>query len=229
MTKRPRKSSDKSKRDLLLPSAEELERRRRKLPRFQPHDLVQLMSGSGQISSELILKLRTRNDEQVRAVAAALPVHTSDPRYWEKAFFWLAHYCLGLGCMRLRAPKPRSNSSTWTTSLELFLIQEVIALTEKGISERKAIELILADHNKRLRFPYRPQRDTQLEGGYDKKSREPDDRRSSASRDPRTMAVYRHWQQMKGGEWSNLIRMLTGYSGKKTVRQIRLPDLYATI
>jgi hypothetical protein len=216
MVKKARTLSSRDNRDLLLPSPEEREQRRQKLPKLEPHDLEELVSGG-----ELILKLRERNTEQLRTLAEALGVQASDPRYWEKALFWLAHYCLGLGCLRVRRPKPRSNSSTWTTRRELALMLEMIPFTSQGMSDDRAIEIVMSDPKKRGLFPYRPKRDTLIESGYDRKART--STRSKARSEPRAMAVLRHWQQMRSkSEWANLIRMLEAYSPQK----VRRKELY---
>ena len=56
--------------EILLPTPEEREHKLRKLPTFEPHDLLELMGPTKKNSPELILKIRERNNEELRTLVA---------------------------------------------------------------------------------------------------------------------------------------------------------------
>src|SRR5262249_40067650 len=137
--KKTRKVAGRTSRGFLIPDPEDLEKRRRKLPYFPPHDLTALLSetrSQGLTGKEpdeaIVLRIRQRNNEQMAKLVEALGVNAADPRRWERAFFALAHLHHGVSCLTFK--KPNRNASTWTDAHELLLIQGVVTLTSQGLS-----------------------------------------------------------------------------------------------
>jgi hypothetical protein len=155
-TRRPRKQT----KHLLFPDDREIKSTQRELPKFKPHDLRSLIKEAKANDQEelkigVLLAFRRRNDEQLKQLLQRLGVDPSKPDAWRTGFFLLAMFHHGVGHLAWYRQRTNKNAATWTSTHDLALLWEVMALQQQGLSERGAIRKIVADPKKRQMFPYR--------------------------------------------------------------------------
>jgi len=157
---RARKRSSKI---LLMPCDEQqLKARRKKLPIFESHDLRELIGesknrGEADLDATIIRELHRRNDTQMKELLQCLGVDPSRSDAWLRGFFLLASLHHGVGHLAWYDRRTNTNSATWTSTHDLLLLREVMALQACGLSERSAIRQLVANSKKRSLFPYRRQ------------------------------------------------------------------------
>jgi hypothetical protein len=144
----------------LFPKDEEVKSARRKLPVFDPHDLRSLITEAktnhkADVDAAFLFAFRRRNNDQMKDLLRRLGVDPSRPDAWERGFFHLAFLHHGVGHLAWYPGRTNRNSATWTPTHDLALLQEVIVLRDKGLSERRAVKRLAADPKKRGLFPYR--------------------------------------------------------------------------
>jgi hypothetical protein len=145
---------------LLFPKEDDVRSARRKLPVFDPHDLRSLISEAKKndevdVDTAVLLAFRRRTESQMKDLLRRLGVDPSRPDAWERGFFHLALLHHGVGYLAWYPRRTNRNSATWTSTHDLALLQEVIVLRDKGLSERRAVKKLAADPKKRALFPYR--------------------------------------------------------------------------
>jgi hypothetical protein len=144
----------------LFPKDHEVKSARRKLPVFDPHDLRSLITEAktndkADVDAAILFAFRRRNKDQMKDLLRRLGVDPSRPDAWERGFFHLAFLHHGVGHLAWYPGRTNRNSATWTPAHDLGLLQEVMVLRDKGLSERRAVKRLAADPKKRRLFPYR--------------------------------------------------------------------------
>jgi hypothetical protein len=187
---------------LLFPKDGEVGRTRRKLPIFKPHDLRALISEAktndkADVDTAFLLAFRRHNDGQMKDLLKRLRVDPASSDAWERGFFHLAVLHHGVGHLAWY-PRRTRNPATWTPAHDLALLQEVIVLRQRGVSERAAVRKLAADPKKRELFPYRRH-------GY----------RFSTAEDPRNReaALWARLQKLKASaRGTSIVDLLLGVS-----------------
>src|ERR1700730_10175522 len=163
----PKMPKARKKRKILLsPKDHEVQKVRRKLPVFDPHDLRSLITeaktnDNADIDTAFLLAFRRRNEIQMKALLRGLGVDPVRSDAWERGFFCLALLHHGVGHLAWYPRRTNRNSATWTPSHDYALLQEIFVLRQGGLSERTAVQKLAADKTKRELFPYRGQGDPQ--------------------------------------------------------------------
>ena len=159
----PKMPKARKKRKILLsPKDHEVQKVRRKLPVFDPHDLRSLITeaktnDNADIDTAFLLAFRRRNEIQMKALLRGLGVDPLRSDAWERGFFCLALLHHGVGHLAWYPRRTNRNSATWTPSHDYALLQEIFVLRQGGLSERAAVKKLAADPKKRELFPYRRQ------------------------------------------------------------------------
>jgi hypothetical protein len=187
----------------LFPKDQEVKSARRKLRRFDPHDLRSLITEAktndkADVDTAFFLAFRRRNDTQMKELLRRLGVDASRSDAWERGFFHLAFLHHGVGHLAWYPHRTNRNSATWTAAHDLALLREVTVLRQKGLSERRAVKKLAADPKKRELFPYRRQ-------GY----------RFSTAEDPqkRRAALWARLQKLKASAGrKSILELLVGVS-----------------
>ena len=143
---------------LLFPKDHELKSARRKLPRFDPHDLRSLITeaktnDNADVDTAFLLAFRRRNDTQMKELLRRLGVDPSRSDAWERGFFHLASLHHGVGHLAWYPHRTNRNSATWTPTHDLALLREVIVLRQKGLSERRAVKKLALTQKSGGYFP----------------------------------------------------------------------------
>ena len=153
----------KSRAVLFFPAANQLEQFRKRLQKFKPHDFATLVRQSradGNTEAPgvaLIDILRPENSRQLVQLLQAMGVDPTRPDAWQVGFFMLAHVHHSVGHLAWRPPKTNKNASKWRTEHDLVLINEMIRLSDRGFSERAALNELVSNRAKHKLFPYRAQ------------------------------------------------------------------------
>jgi hypothetical protein len=160
---------------LLFPTDQQIRAARKKLPKFEAHDLRSLINEAKanenvEFDAAFLLAFRERNEMQMKKLLQRLGIDPSKPDAWMTGFFLLAYYHCGIGHIAWRPMRTNRNSATWTVTQDLALLREVMILRERGYSQRRAIKLIATDPKKRSLFPYR--RKGHFSTGSEQKKRE---------------------------------------------------------
>jgi hypothetical protein len=187
----------------LFPKDHEVKSARRKLPIFDPHDLRSLIgeakkNDEADVDTAVLFAFRRRNDAQMKDLLRRLGVDPSRPDAWERGFFHLAVLHHGVGHLAWYPRRTNRNPATWTPAHDLALLQEVIVLRQRGVSERAAVRKLAADPKKRELFPYRRH-------GY----------RFSTAEDPRNReaALWARLQKLKASaRGTSIVDLLLGVS-----------------
>ena len=118
-----------STRAVLFPNARDVAAKRKQLPKFQPHDLRDLVreaGGSANNQSDpdwaFALAFRRRNDQQINELLRALGLDVAHPDVWRRAFFQLALLHHGVGHLVSKRQRPNRNSATWQIQQDLKLL-----------------------------------------------------------------------------------------------------------
>ena len=146
----------------LVPKDDQVKNALRKLPVFDPHDLRSLITEAktndkADVDTAFFLAFRRRNDAQTTELLMRLGVDPSRPDAWERGFFHLASLHHGASHLAWYPRRTNRNSATWTPTHDLALLQKVVVLGQRGLSERAAVKKLATDPNTRKIFPYRKQ------------------------------------------------------------------------
>lgn len=219
--KKTKKVAGRTSRGFLIPDPEALEKWRRKLPHFRPHDLTVLLSetrsqglSGKKLDEAVVLRMRQINDAQLKQLVSALGVESVHSDFWQRAFFLLAHLHHGVGHLSVRPKKTNRNAAVWTLDHDQLLIREMLILKSQGLSDRKAIEKLASDSRKGKLFPHRAQMDTKLLRDTKKQHK----------------AALRHrWQTIKAASSIESLGRQLGYSpGESDLERTLLAVTYGT-
>src|SRR5947209_8516154 len=133
----------------VYPKDHDVQRVRRKLPVFDPHDLRSLITEAktndyADIDTAVVLAFRRRNENQMKALLKGLGVDPRRPDAWERGFFRLALLHQGVGHLAWYPRRTNRNSATWTPAHDYALLQEVFVLRQGELSERAAVKKLAA-------------------------------------------------------------------------------------
>jgi hypothetical protein len=184
------KNRNRLQKILLFPKEQTLKTRRQKLPKFEPHDLRSVISeakANEEVDTDhaFIFAFRRKNQEQIEGLLRNLGIDPSQPDAYRKGFNLLATYHYGVGHLAWFPRRTNKNAATWSSSVELTLLVEVMLLRKQGLSERRAVKTLVADPKKRQLFPYRGQRSDSTHKVLQK----------------REDAVWRHLQKVKSSKF----------------------------
>ena len=156
-----RNSTRQSKTVRVSPGQNELDEMQKRLPRFEPFDLRQLLietkdkHGQARTAAAMDVHLEALKASQIRLILKALKVKENDAHLWKKAFLRVCYILLGLGHLGLSLPKRNRNAAGWTIDNNLMLTQAVRELRARGESEAEALRQLTGDS--RFESLYRPQ------------------------------------------------------------------------
>ena len=125
------------------PDPRKLNATRKRLPKFNPHDLQPILNAARAVegqswSDHAVLEIRRRNQKQMADLLRRLGVDPSQPDAWQRGFFVLAFYHHGVGNLTWRIPRTNRNAATWTNAADLNLLREVTTLmAAAGIPQQR--------------------------------------------------------------------------------------------
>lgn len=118
--------------------------------RIPPYQLKGVAPES--INEKTISGIREHANHQLDALLAALGLERTTPNVWERAFFLIAVVEYGVGRITWTPPRgPNQHAEKWT-KLDKELRHDVCHLTEQGLSEIQALEIIAKDPDKCKKF-----------------------------------------------------------------------------
>lgn len=159
----------------LFPPPADLDALRKRLPVFKPHNLGELIEEARGDTTEtdldmaVLQAMRRRNAAQVEELARSLGIDPTSPD-GRRAVYLLGVRYFGVGQISVRPRRRNRNPATWTVEQDASLVREVVSLTSKGSSERKAVRSLAGDRAKRALFPYREKRSVSKANELDRRA-----------------------------------------------------------
>ena len=131
-----------------MPTETDVKLARLELPIFQPIDIRKLLAEARQSScganlDDAIADAYNKHCRvQLAKLLRALGCDPTEKDFWRNAFVKLARIHHNLGGLVVGPARQISNASSWTAKDEALLLCGVLALTQLGMSERKAVHEI---------------------------------------------------------------------------------------
>jgi hypothetical protein len=125
-----------------------------RLTKFPPHQLEDLIDGTlgdtaKQISAEVILEIRRRNEAKLEQLVRELGIDPNHPDVWRRAFLQLAFMHHGIGVISWVQPRGSNRrAAKWNDEHDLHFYSMMEELMASGLKPMVALREIAKDRDK---------------------------------------------------------------------------------